>query len=378
MKNFKELNISEQIVNGLQKEGITVPTQIQELTIPIIMEKEDIIAEAVTGSGKTLAYVLPSFERIDVESKELDTIILAPTHELVLQINTVIKNLAKDSDYAVRSAAIIANVNIKRQVEKLKTKPHIIVGTPGRVLELIKMRKIKAHLVKTIVIDEADKLLSDSNIEMIEDIIKTTLKERQLLAFSASISDSVIERASDLMKEPKLMNLTREKINNDIEHFSITTTRRYKNSVLRSLIHAAKPTKAIVFLNRNEFIQDLVAELKYHKIEAVGIFGNATKADRKKSLDAFRSGKATILISSDLMARGLDLKDITHVINLDVPEDFNEYIHRVGRTARAGKKGTAISIITEHEEQFLNRIATSNKITILPKELYNGALVDPR
>lgn len=376
MKTFKELNINEKVISGLQKQKINNPTSIQESTILLSMENKDIIAEAVTGSGKTLAYLLPAFNRLDIDSKDLHTLILVPTHELVLQINTVIKNLAKDSNFPVRSTPIIANVNIKRQVDNLKSKPHIIVGTPGRVLELIKMRKIKAHQIKTIVIDEADKLFSDNNIATVKAIIKTTQRDRQLLAFSASINDNAIDQATEIMKEPKLINLTREKVNNDIEHYYITTTRRYKSTTLRSLIYASNPKKTIVFLNRNEFIQDLVAELKYHKLNAVGIFGNASKEERKKALDSFRTGKSNILISSDLMARGLDLKDITHVINLDVPENFDEYVHRVGRTGRAGEKGVAISIITEDEERFIKKIARMNSISIIPKELYKGKLID--
>lgn len=378
MKTFKELNINEQIVNGLQKEGIDNPTQIQKTTIPLIIENKDLIAEAVTGSGKTLAYLLPSFQRMEVDSKDLHTIVLAPTHELVVQINNVIKSLANHSDYPVRSTPIIGNVNIKRQIENLRSKPHIIVGTPGRVLELIKLKKIKAHQVKTIVIDEADKLLSDSNIQAVKDVIKTTQRDRQLLAFSASINKIARDRASELMKEPQLINLTDEKINSDINHFYITTTRRDKINVLRSLIHATKPTKAIIFINKNELIQDVVARLNYHKINTVGMFGNATKASRKETLDAFRSGKSTILVSSDLVARGLDLQEITHVINLDIPQDLNEYIHRVGRTGRAGKKGTAISIITENEKQFLKKIERLNGIAITPKEIYKGKLINPR
>lgn len=376
MKTFKALDINEKVVEGLQKEGITSPTTIQKETITLAIENKDIIAEAVTGSGKTLSYLLPSFERIDVDSKELHTIVLAPTHELVVQINNVIKSLAKSSDYPVRSTTIIGEVNIKRQIENLKSKPHIIVGTPGRVLELIKMKKIKAHQVKTIVIDEADKLLSDNNIDTVKAVIKTTLRDRQILVFSASINKIAIDRATELMKEPQLINISDEKVNVDIEHLCVITYQRDKINSLRRLIHATKPTKAIVFINKNDLIQEVVTKLNYHKINAVGIFGNATKADRKKALDAFKSGKSNILVASDLVARGLDLQDITHVINLDVPVNLNEYIHRVGRTGRAGKKGTAISIITENEIQFLMKIEELNGIEFEAKTIYEGKLID--
>ncbi len=378
MNTFNELNIKENLIDGLKKQSIVKPTPIQESTISLLLENKDVIAEAVTGSGKTLAYLLPSFEKIDTSSKELHTIVLAPTHELVVQINNVIKDLSIHSGIPVRSTPIIGEVNIKRQVESLKSKPHIVVGTPGRVLELIKMKKIKAHQAKTIVIDEADKLLSDNNVESVKAVIKTTLRDRQLLAFSASISKLTSERATELMKEPQLISLADEKVNNDIEHFYIISTVRDKINVLRSLIHATKPKKAIVFINKNELIQEMVSRLNYHKIDAVGIFGNATKASRKKALDAFKSGKSNILVSSDLVARGLDLQDITHVINLDIPADLDEYIHRVGRTGRAGKKGTAISIITENERRFINKIEKSNGIVISPKKLYKGKLINSK
>jgi len=376
LKTFKELNIQDNIIKGLKKESITTPTKIQTETIELAIENKDVIAEAITGSGKTLAYLLPSFERIDTTSKELNTIVIAPTHELVVQINNVIKNLAKNSGHPVRSSTIIGQVNIKRQIESLKDKPHIVVGTPGRILELIKLKKIKAHQVKTIVIDEADKLLSDSNIKTVKDVIKTTLRDRQILVFSASIDQNAINKAERLMKEPTLINLKDEKINNDIEHLCVISERRDKFDSLRRLIHATKPKKAIVFINKNLLIQEVVSKLNHHKISTVGIFGNATKVDRKKALDSFKSGKSNVLIASDLVARGLDIKDITHVINLDLPENLNEYTHRVGRTGRAGKKGTAISIVTDKEIKTLMQIEQLNDIEFDAKDIYEGKLVD--
>ncbi|MDA3845288.1 MAG: DEAD/DEAH box helicase [Vallitaleaceae bacterium] len=375
MQDFKSLNIREQFITALEKQAITIPTTIQMSAIGPALENKDLIAEAVTGSGKTLAYVLPAFERIDVNSNDLHTLILAPTHELVVQISSVIRDFAKASDYPIRTVSIMGNVNIKRQLDNLKNKPHIIVGTTGRVHELIKLKKIKAHLVKTIVIDEADKLLSPHSIQGVMAVIKTTLRERQILAFSASISKDAIEKASSFMKDPIIIRLAKEKINTAIEHIYVTSTRRDKINVLRKVIHATKPTKAIVFLNKNELIQEVTDRLNYHKITSVCIFGNASKSDRKKALDAFKGDKATIIVASDLVARGLDLQGMSHVINMDIPGDLNEYIHRVGRTGRAGEKGTAISIITDNEKQFLKKIEKINGITIEPRELQEGHLV---
>lgn len=364
MNNFNELPLSLNLINGLITESITVPTDIQEAVIPPILENKDVIAEAITGSGKTLAYLLPAFERIDLESKYVHTLILAPSHELVIQINNVAKDLANDSNLAVRSIAIMGNVNINRQIDALKTKPHIIVGTPGRIHELIKAKKLKSHFIKTIVIDEADKLLSKDNIKVINEIIKTTQRDRQLLAFSASIKPASIDIAKSIMKEAVLFNLKDEKVNSDITHLYIKSTQRDKIKHLRKLIHTVKPEKAIVFVNKNELIQDVNDRLNYHHINASCIFGSATKSDRKKTLDEFRSGKSNILVASDLVARGLDLQGITHVINLDLPDNTDEYIHRVGRTARAGNKGTAISIVTDYELNHLHSIERKNNITM--------------
>lgn len=376
MKTFHAFEIKENLIEGLHKENILEPTAVQEAAIPVALQNLDCLATAATGSGKTLAYLLPSFDRIDPSSKELNTLILAPTHELVVQINTVIKRLAKNSDIALRSTTIVGNVNIKRQLEALKAKPHIIVGTPGRVLELIQMKKLKAHQVKTIVIDEADKLLADSNHKTIQAIIKTTLRDRQLLGFSASLHPTTQARAIELMKDPTVIDLSAEMPNLDIEHVCLVVERRKKIDTLRKLLHAVKPKKALVFINRNELIQEVVDKLNYHHIKAEGIFGNASKVERKAALDAFRSGKSTVLIASDLLARGLDLPELSHVINLDLPAEVNEYIHRAGRTGRAGNKGTAISMVTENEINFLMGVERKFDIEFEVKELSRGQLLD--
>lgn len=376
METFKFLKIRDTIIEGLNKEGITTPTAIQKQTIHHALDNEDLIAEAITGSGKTLCYVLPSFEKIDTSSKELHTLILAPTHELVVQINNVVKNLAKDSNHPIRSTPILGEVNIKRQIESLKSKPHIIVGTPGRVLELIKLKKIKAHQIKTVVIDEADKLLSQNYIETTKSVIKTTLRDRQIMVFSASINQQSIHKAMDLMKEPKIIKLVNKEINTNIEHLCIVTYQRDKINTLRRLINATKPVRAIVFINKNELIQEVVTRLNFHKINTVGLFGNMTKSERKSSLDSFRGGKAQILVASDLVARGLDLENISHVINLDIPPALNEYIHRVGRTGRANNSGTAVSIITEREIEILIKLEELYGLEFKPKVVYGSKLID--
>lgn len=373
---FDKLGINKNLIEGLKKENIHIPTAIQQAAIPPALENKDIIGQSITGSGKTLAYLLPIFQRLQTDKREVQAIILAPTHELAMQIYGVINILAKNSDLPVRSASIIGRVKIDRQVEKLKEKPHIIVGSPGRILELIKMRKIGAHTVKTIVIDEADRLLDDANLSQVKDVIKTTLRDRQLMMFSATMSDKSISIASEMMKEPEIIKIEEELMNPNIEHMYIEVEQRDKVETLRKLIAAIKPEKAIVFLNKNEEIQEVTMKLQFHHIKAYGIYGNASKEERKKALEDFRNGKLQLLIASDIASRGLDIKNITHIFNLDIPETLKEYLHRAGRTGRTGNTGIVISIINDKELALLKKIEKLYNIEVKPKRLYNGKLLD--
>lgn len=374
--SFDKLGLNQNLIEGLKKENIHTPTAIQEAAIPPALENKDIIGQSITGSGKTLAYLLPIFQRIHTDKKEAQAIILAPTHELAMQIFGVINILAQNSGMPVRSVSIIGRVKIDRQIEKLKEKPHIIVGSPGRILELIKMRKIGAHTVKTIVVDEADRLLDQNNLSQVKDVIKTTLRDRQLMMFSATMSDNTINIAKEMMKDPQIIKIEQELMNPNIDHMYIEVEQRDKIETLRKLVAAIKPEKAIVFLNKNEEIQEVTAKLQFHHVKAYGIYGNASKEERKKALEDFRSGKLQLLIASDIASRGLDIKNITHIFNLDIPETLKEYLHRAGRTGRTGNIGTAISIVNSKEAALLKRIEKIYNIKVEPKLLYRGKLQD--
>lgn len=378
MTPFDKLNLNLNLIEGLKKEGITEPTIIQEKIIPFILENRDVIGQSETGSGKTLAYLLPIFQKIDSSKKEMQIIVLAPTHELVMQINNVVKMLSKNADVPVTSAPIIGEVNIKRQIENLKEKPHIIIGSAGRVLELIKMKKISAHTIKTIVIDEGDRLLNKNSLSLVKDVIKTTMRDRQLLVFSATINDETLKVAEGLMKEPEIVKIENKIIvNPDIHHLYFTTEQRDKIELLRKLVASIKPERAIVFINKSEETKLTTLKLQYHHIKAHAIYGNAEKEDRKKALEDFRNGKVQLLIASDLAARGLDIKGVTHIFNLDLPEDSKEYLHRVGRTGRAGESGTAISIITDREKNLIKKYEKDFGIEIELKEISRGIISEP-
>lgn len=379
MMNFTELGISEPLVGALEKEGITTPTSIQETAIPLIKENKDVIGQSETGTGKTLAYLLPIFEKIDTSRREAQAIILTPTHELAIQVQRQIELLSKNSAIPVTSTPIIGNVNIKRQVELLREKPQVVVGSPGRILELITMRKIKAHSVKTIVIDEADRLLDQNNLEVVQSVIKTTQRDRQLLLFSATIPEETVEIGKELMKEPELLRVqSKVAVPENITHMYFLAEARDKFEVFRKVYSSMKPEKSIVFINKSFEIDKTVAKLRYHGLSVEGIHGTSVKQDRKKAMDDFRAGRVSILVASDLAARGLDIEGVTHIFNLDLPEDPQFYLHRAGRTGRAGKSGYTISIVTDAEQKMLRKFEKAFGITILARDLYNGKIVDVR
>jgi superfamily II DNA/RNA helicase len=373
--SFSELNLNSNLIEGLKKENITEPTAVQLKTIPLALQNKDIIGQSQTGSGKTLAYLLPIFQKIDSSKREMQAIILAPTHELVMQIDKEVKLLADNSGIPISSTTIIGDVNIQRQVERLREKPHIIVGSSGRILQLIKMKKISAHTIKTIVIDEGDRLLDDKNLGGVKDVIKTTMRDRQLMVFSATIGEKALTTAQALMKEPEVITIEDKlQVNSDIDHMYVVVEQRDKIEMLRKLVASAKPKKAIVFINRSEDTDITTMKLQYHNLKAYGIHGSATKEERKKAMEDFRSGKLQLLIASDIAARGLDIKDVTHIFNLDLPVEPKDYLHRVGRTGRAGKHGTAISIVTEKETAAIRRYERDFSISIEAVDVFKGTI----
>ena len=377
-KSFNELNINQSIVIALKKQNITTPTGIQETSIPFALENKDIIAEAHTGTGKTLAFLIPIFEKINLEKREMQAIILAPTHELVVQIESQIKLLATNSHMDIKSLSIMGESNIEKQIKKLKEiKPHIIVGSPGRILDLIKKRKITAHTIKTIVLDEADNLLSKNKPTIIKDIIKSTMKDRQLMFFSASINKETLNLAKTLVKEVEIIKIeNKSEINPRIEHICILGSLRDRFENLRKLLAAEQPKRAIIFVNNNTELRQINEKLQYHKVKSTAIYGNASKEERQRALDSFRRGKCNVLASSDLSARGLDIPEVSHIISLDFPVNPNEYLHRAGRTARGNNSGVSLCLITNKDIEILQSYEKAFGIEFTVKKLYGGKLMD--
>ncbi|WP_294153596.1 DEAD/DEAH box helicase [uncultured Clostridium sp.] len=378
MTTFNDLNLDSNIIEGLKKQGITEPTTIQAAAIAPSMENKDVIGEAFTGSGKTLAYLLPIFHKINTSKREMQAIILAPTHELALQIEAQIKLLAENSASPITSYSVIGDVNINNQIKKIKDiKPHIIVGSTGRILDLIRKKKITAHTIKTIVIDEGDNLLDPKRSQITKDIIKTTMRDRQLMVFSASIKPETLLTCKRLMKEPVIIKSEEKaEMNPNIKHMLFVCDRRDKFETLRKILAAEKPEKAIVFVNSNEDIEMTTAKLNFHNKDCFAMSGHISKEDRKLAIESFRRGKIKILVSSDVTARGLDVEGVTHVFHLDLPLKLNEYLHRAGRTARGNNSGISAAIATVKQINIIKKYEKEFRIKFEDKKIFGGKILN--
>lgn len=375
MSTFTELNLGPALLEGLKRQNIASPTPIQSLAIPEILKGADVIAQSHTGSGKTLAFLLPLFSKIDESLRQTQVLVLAPTHELAVQIAAQAKMLAQNSELPITHALIMGGASLDNQIKKLREKPHIVIGSAGRILELIKKKKITAHTIKTIVLDEADSLLDNTNSETVQDIVKSTLRDRQLCLFSASISDTTRELAKGLMKEPvTLTNDEGGEMNPNITHLYLQGERRDKFELLRKLIAAEEPKRALIFVNHNASMNEIAGKLEFHKRDLYIMRGNTKKSERQEAMEAFRSGKVKLLVSSDLTARGLDVPEISHVIHLDLPASPQEYLHRSGRTARGTAHGKSVAIIDQKQMSTLKKYQKAFGIDILQASLSHGEL----
>ena len=375
---FQNLLQHEALTQALAKQNVTEPTDIQAQVIPHMLEGRDVIGQAHTGSGKTLAYLCPILMRIDPSAKQAQALILAPTHELVMQIYRLAVQLSNDAALDIKCMSIIGEANINNQITKLKEKPQLIVGTPGRVLDLIKKKKINCQTIRTVIIDEMDNLLDNTNQQTMQEIIKSMLRDRQLAAFSATASAHTLELLKQHMHEPvMLVSKAEVKMNPNIDHFYLIGEQRDKFVLLRKLLHALdeEAQRILIFMNDGPELDFLVDKLNYHKIRTYSLHGIVDKEERQKAMDEFRRGKIKILVSSDLAARGLDIPDITHVINMDFPAEPNEYIHRSGRTARGERTGQCYSLVNPKELAALRIYQREFEIEVQPVHLVKGKIL---
>jgi superfamily II DNA/RNA helicase len=353
--SFEQFGLSPALLVGLEKQNFREPTPVQVQAIPIVSGGSDTYINAETGSGKTLAYLVPLFQLMRQDLRAAQVLVLAPTQELAMQIHRVACDLAQHAGLDIRSASLIGGAAIDRQIERLKKKPHIVVGTPGRIIELIGRGKLKLSEVKTVVIEEADRLLVDESLEMVKEILRACPRRRQLVYVSATEQPKSKEVMEELSPELARLHSDEVAINPNIQHFYVVVEQREKADTIRRLIHATKTAKAIVFTHRNEAAEDLAARLEHHKVSVADLHSTYGKEIRKLSIQNFRGGKATVMIASDVAARGLDIPGVTHVFNFDIPGKGKDYLHRVGRTGRAGTQGVAVSVVVRPEVRLVKR-----------------------
>jgi len=371
--------ISQGVSDYLSDNKIVDMTEIQRQTYKHIMDNRDIIACSSTGTGKTLAYLIPIINRLKSNTHNIQAVVLVPTAELAIQVNNTLKDIFAHMDNTFSSVPLIGDVNISRQIDSIKSnKPAIIIGTPNRIHQLISNKKIKVHEVKTLVLDEADKLFDKTFIQDVEAIRKSLMKFTQVLLFSASVDKKT--RTNTLCFKPIFIDINSNsgntsQIPSTIKHISVISDRRERIETLRKIIKAVKPEKAIIFVNSKYDLEESLQKLEYHHYNVASIAGNKDNSAKKAAIENFRSGKIQLLIATDIAARGLQIDNIDTVINVNLPEDNKEYIHRCGRCGRNGNAGTCISIITDNE---LNKIKSYQKafhINIVTKKLYQGKLV---
>lgn len=358
-----------------EKSEFTQPTTIQSKAIPAAIEGKDLIAESPTGTGKTLAYLLPLLEKIDIEKRAVQAVIIAPSQELVMQILQEIQKWSEGS--GIRAASFIGGANVKRQLEKLKKHPHIALGTPGRMLELIKQKKLKMHEVKTVILDEGDQLLVPEHIETIRNIVKATLSERQVVLFSATLPKGTEKLAKELTNNPEVIRVEKDETIDAaaVDHIYFVAEQRDKIKMLEK-ISRLEDVKALVFVKDIGNLTVMSEKLDYNNIASSSLHSDLNKMDRQKSLKDFRTGKTNMLLATDVAARGLDITGVTHVVHIDFPRDIKQYVHRSGRTGRFGAKGMVISIVNEREERDLKKFTNEMGIQAEKKVMRGGKIVD--
>ncbi len=378
---FKDLeNINTDIVAELSKHNITDMTDVQSKTYKHIYNNKDLIVCSGTGTGKTLAYLCPIISRLSDTTKNVQAIILVPNGELASQVNTQLDKLFAYDNCPYSSMFVTGEGNINRQLESLKQKPSILIGTPSRVYQLINIKKLKVHEVKTLILDEADKLLGKTYIEHVHSIRKSLLKYTQVLLFSASIDKKTRKEANTLTYKAIDIDINSVKksesvIPSTIKHNYVITDRRERIETLRKLVKAIKPEKCIIFINTKYDLTEALQKLQYHNYNVGCISGNQNATNKRNTLNNFRSGKLNLLLATDIAARGLQIDDIDLVINVNLPEESKEYIHRSGRCGRNGNKGLVLSIITENEINKIKKYQKEFHINMVPKKLYQGHLV---
>ncbi|WP_077624162.1 DEAD/DEAH box helicase [Sediminibacillus massiliensis] len=360
MTTFKSLGISSSIMKALEKMGFEEATPIQEQTIPLGLQGKDVIGQAQTGTGKTAAFGIPMIEKIEQDMKKIQGLVIAPTRELAIQVGEEIHRLGRFK--GVRTLPVYGGQHMDRQIRALREGPHIVVATPGRLLDHIRRKTINISNVHTAVLDEADEMLNMGFIDDIRDILKAIPEQRQTLLFSATMPKEIREIATTLMKKPEEVKVkAKEMTVENIDQYYVEVNEKQKFDTLTNLLDIHAPELAIIFGRTKKRVDEVTEGLQARGFRAEGIHGDLTQGKRMSVLNKFKNSRIEILVATDVAARGLDISGVTHVYNFDVPQDPESYVHRIGRTGRAGKTGEATSFITPREIPHLHLIEKVTK-----------------
>ena len=364
---FEDLQVDERILRAVEDMGFEEASPIQAQAIPVIMEGRDVVGQAQTGTGKTAAYSIPVLEKINPDLKKLQAVILCPTRELAVQVAEEIRRLAKYmSD--IRVLPVYGGQEIVKQIKSLKSGVQIVVGTPGRVMDHMRRKTVRFDNVSMVVLDEADEMLDMGFREDMETILTDTPPTRQTVMFSATMPKAIMEIAKNFQKNAEIIKVVRKELTvKNIEQYYYEVRPKNKNELLCRLIDIYNPRLSVVFCNTKRQVDELISELKGRGYFADGIHGDMKQAQRDRVMADFRSGKTEILIATDVAARGIDVDDVDVVFNYDLPQDEEYYVHRIGRTGRAGREGVALSFVSGKEAYKLKDIERYCKTKIKAK-----------
>ncbi len=341
---FADFGFDQKLFETLERMGISIPSPIQDQSIPVVMRGQDVIGLAETGTGKTAAFLLPLIEKT-IHDMDRQILILAPTRELAIQINDEFRKLARR--YRMFSTVCVGGMNIRPQIQGLKRRNHFIIGTPGRVMDLIKRNSIHPDKLTGVVLDEADRMLDMGFINDMRYILEKTPKDRETLFFSATMNQAAEKLVKEFLNDPVVISVKKKDVTNSIEQDVVMHGHHDKFDTLMNLLEKEEFTRVIVFGAMKHSVQKLSDELNIQGIKSEAIHGNKAHVQRQRALKNFKDGRARVLVATDVAARGIHVDDVSHVINYDLPQQFEDYVHRIGRTGRGTKKGKALTFVPE-------------------------------
>ena len=379
--NFERFQLKPFIIEALNDQRFSLPTEIQERLIPAIISGKDVIGQSQTGSGKTLAFLIPILERIDVAKEEVQAVITAPTRELAAQIFSELEKILQfnknEDEIEISANLIVGGTDRLKTIGKLKTQPHIVVGTPGRVLDMVEEQALKVYTSQIFVVDEADQMLDMGFIEEVDKIASRMGEELQMLVFSATIPEKLQPFLKKYMNNPRHVQVDPQQTTAEkIEHFLLPAKHRDKLKLVVDIAKKYNPYFAIIFANTKEQVDEVADAMQQAGLNVERIHGGLQPRHRKSVMKDVNAAKVQYLVASDLAARGIDIKGVTHIINYELPKnDLDWYIHRVGRSARAGQSGIALSIYEEKDEPSIQKLI-DRKIRFTYVDLKNGEFVE--